>query len=50
MWKNIIGFEHHYEISDSGEVRNKTTRYIFRGNKGSDPIREINPKIYFLGL
>lgn len=28
MWKDIVGFEDRYEISDSGEVRNKKTQKI----------------------
>lgn len=28
MWKDIIGWEKYYEISDEGKVRNKLTRHI----------------------
>lgn len=28
MWKDIVGFEDRYEISDSGEVRNKKTQKV----------------------
>ena len=28
MWKDINGFEGHYEISSNGEVRNKITNHL----------------------
>lgn len=35
MWKNIKNWEDYYEISDSGEVRNKRTKHLVIGDKNS---------------
>lgn len=35
MWKDIKGWEQYYEISDSGDVRNKQTNKLIIGDKNS---------------
>ena len=35
MWKDIKNWEDYYEISDSGDVRNKLTGRIIKGDKNS---------------
>lgn len=35
MWKDIKGWEPYYEVSDSGDVRNKITGKLITGDKNS---------------
>jgi hypothetical protein len=41
MWKDISGFENRYEISDSGEVRNKNTGRILVCKIDKDGYQQI---------
>lgn len=42
-WKTINGFSN-YEISDQGEVRNKTTKYILKGRLSKSGYLQVNIK------
>lgn len=42
-WKTINGFSN-YEISDQGEVRNKTTEYILKGRLSKSGYLQVNIK------
>jgi len=41
MWKDITGFEERYEISDSGEVRNKNTQKLLKVKIYRDGYQQI---------
>lgn len=36
IWKDIKGWEDYYEISDSGDVRNKITKHLIVGDTNSE--------------
>lgn len=42
-WKTINGFNN-YEISDEGEVRNRTTQYILKGRKSKNGYYQVSIK------
>ena len=42
-WKTIKGFSN-YEISDEGEVRNKTTQYILKGRLSKSGYYQVSIK------
>lgn len=41
MWKEIKGFSR-YEVSDTGEVRNKETGEIIKQSTSKDGIKSVN--------
>ncbi len=41
MWKDIIGWEDYYEISDNGEIRNKITNKIISGDTNSEGYHRV---------
>ena len=43
MWKEIIGFSN-YEISDEGEVRNKTTKRVLKGRLSQSGYLQVSIK------
>lgn len=46
MWKDVIGYEGFYQVSKSGVVRNKQTKYILTpfDNHGYKRVRFFNNK------
>ena len=41
LWKDIIGWEKYYEISNTGDIRNKQTKKIICGDKNNSGYRRV---------
>lgn len=42
VWKDIIGYEGLYEVSDTGRVRNKITQRVFRCSLGTTGYHQVH--------
>lgn len=41
IWKDVVGYEKYYEVSNTGYIRNKHTKRILNGNINKDGYRKV---------
>lgn len=41
VWKDVVGYENYYEVSNTGYIRNKNTQRILKGNVNKDGYRKV---------